>query len=104
MSNIVTTWFQCQEAAGKKPGDAARDLQKAVGMAVTVSRLREWEDARRGVPEKVYNQMLREVLPTCMGFLKQSGEGATAKEQAETLYSLLRHPAKPQMPNKKGPQ
>ncbi|EKY4113686.1 TPA: hypothetical protein ACGW3M_000974 [Pseudomonas aeruginosa] len=96
MTNIVSTWLKCLEGTGKGPTDASRELQEAVGMAVTVSRLREWEDGRRGLPDKAYNHMLKSVLPRCLAFLQDASGDVSHQEQAAQLFTLIRQPVKTQ--------
>nr|BDF97511.1 hypothetical protein [Pseudomonas aeruginosa] len=98
MTNIVSTWLQCLEGSGKGPTEASRELQEAVGMAVTVSRLREWEDGRRGLPDKAYNHMLKGVLPLCLGFLQKENGDGSPQEQAAKLFTLIRQPVKAPAP------
>ncbi|MCS8413366.1 hypothetical protein N0754_18855 [Pseudomonas aeruginosa] len=98
MTNIVSTWLQCLEGSGKGPTEASRGLQEALGMAVTVSRLREWEDGRRGLPDKAYNHMLKGVLPRCLAFLQEASGDASPQEQAAQLFTLIRQPVKTQAP------
>ena len=81
MTNIVTTWLGATLTPDKSVKQVATELGAAVGMVITTSRLREWEQGRRGLPAAVYNHMLKAALAVALeeeGFVP-NGSGAMAR-------------------------
>ena len=85
MSNIVTTWLGATLTPDKSVKQVATELGAAVGMVITTSRLREWEQGRRGLPAAVHNYMLKAALVAALeeeGFV-HDGSGAMVRLAAK---------------------
>lgn len=60
--SLVKNWIILRLSQGLSITEVANDLADKTGKVVTISRLREWEDGRRGVPVDIHNMMLEDVL------------------------------------------
>jgi hypothetical protein len=63
MSGLVAAWIDCMcSIPGFERADALADLNADLGTQYTASRLGEWINARRPIPDNVRQYMLRSAI------------------------------------------
>lgn len=81
--SLVKHWIDLRMRSGESITEIACNLSSRKKMTITTSRLREWESGSRGLPKKIHNHMLEEVL---------SNELSQYPDHADRLYRILELP------------
>ncbi|MND11979.1 hypothetical protein D3C87_504970 [compost metagenome] len=81
--SLVQSWLRLPQQKETQITDIANNLADKFGRTITISRLREWEDGRRGIPIEVHNFMLEDIL---------YHELARQPDYASDLYKKLQLP------------
>ena len=88
--NLVTTWTRLVYDEGYTLVEAIHKLDKATGLSVTHSRIREWEKGLRKPPAEVINYMMAAILP---GLLREFQDGTLTQRE---IKEALQIPSKPE--------